>query len=248
MMRLLDPTIAWLTFRTVLGRRRALLLFAIPGVVLLLALAIRWALGTDASVSPAEVSAGVLGGLVLGTVVPLLGLIVGTGVIAPEIDDGSIIYLLAKPISRHTIVVTKLVVAVLCLAVFAAVPTFLTGVVISGFDGGLPLAFAVGALAASVTYAALFLLLGVLTRHAVVIGLVYALLWESLVGNFVPGAKVLSVQQWGLSIAASLTTTDGLVDADVGLPVALVLIVVVTLGSTWLAGQRLRSLTLVEVE
>ena len=66
------------------------------------------------------------------------------------------------------------------------------------------------------TYAALFLLLGVLTRHAVVIGLVYALLWESLVGNFVPGAKVLSVQQWGLSIAAGLTTTDGLVDADVG--------------------------------
>jgi ABC-2 type transport system permease protein len=243
----MNPVIAWLTYRTILGRRRALLLLAIPGVVLLVAAAIRWALGIDASVSPTEVSAAVLGTLVLGTMVPLLGLIVGTGVVAPEIDDGSIIYLLAKPVSRHTIVVTKLIVAVACLAVFAAAPTFLTGVVISGLDAGLPLGFAAGALASCVAYAALFLLLGVVSRHAVVIGLVYALLWESLVGNFVPGARVLSIQQWGLSITQRLTT-GGVVDADVGLPVALVMIVVVTVGATWLAGQRLRSLTLVEVE
>jgi ABC-2 type transport system permease protein len=242
-----NRTIAWLTYRTVLGRRRALLLFIIPGVLLLLAVVIRWALNADATVSAVDVSAGVLGGLVLGTVVPLLGLIIGTGVIAPEIDDGSIIYLLAKPLSRHTIVVTKLVIAVLCLAVFAAVPTLLTGVVLSGTSDGLPVGFAIGAFAASLAYAAVFLLLGVLTRHAVVVGLIYALLWESLVGNFVPGARVLSIQQWGLSITEQLTT-GGVVEADVRLPVALAMIVVVTVGATWLAGRRLRSLTLVETE
>ena len=40
--------------------------------------------------------------------------------LAPEIDDGSISYLLAKPISRHTIVVSKLVVAGGCVLVFGA--------------------------------------------------------------------------------------------------------------------------------
>jgi ABC-2 type transport system permease protein len=244
---MVNPTIAWLTSRTLLGRRRALLLLVIPGVVVLLAAGIRWALTADSSISPAEVSAGVLGGLVLGTVVPLLGLIVGTGVIATEIDDGSIVYLLAKPVPRRTIVVTKLLVAIGCLAVFAALPTVITGVTISGMAARLPIGFAVGALAASIAYAAVFLLLGVVTRHAVVVGLLYALLWESLVGNFVPGARVLSIQQWGLSIAEALTT-NGAVEADVRPAVALALLVVVTAGATWLAGQRLRSLTLIETE
>jgi ABC-2 type transport system permease protein len=244
---MLNSTIAWLSYRTLLGRRRALLLLVIPGVVLLLAAGIRWALSTDSTISPVEVSAGVLGGLVLGTVVPLLGLIVGTGVIATEIDDGSIVYLLAKPIPRSTIVVTKVLVAIGCLAVFAALPTLLAGMAISGFAARLPVGFAVGAMAASVAYAAVFLLLGVVTRHAVVVGLLYALLWESLVGNFIPGARVLSIQQWGLSIAEGLTT-NGAIDADVRLPIALGLLVVVTVGATWLAGQRLRSLTLIETE
>ena len=244
---IVDPTIAWLTYRTVLGRRRALLLLVIPGVVVLLAIAIRLAINASTEVSAVEVSAGVLSGLVLGTVVPLLGLIVGTGVIASEIDDGSIVYLLAKPVSRDSIVVTKLLIAIGCLVLFAVVPTVLTGLILSGGEAGLPLAFGAGALAASVAYAALFLLLGVLTRHAVVVGLIYCLLWESLVGNFVPGARVLSVQQWGLAIADRLTAA-GVVESDVSLTAALVLLVVVTVGSTWLAGQRLRSLTLVESE
>ncbi len=38
-----------------------------------------------------------------------------------------------------------------------------------------------------------------LSRNAVVIGLLYALIWESLVGTFVPGAQTLSVQQWALA-------------------------------------------------
>jgi ABC-2 type transport system permease protein len=244
---MLNSTIAWLTYRTVLGRRRALLLFILPGVMLLVAIGIRWALSFDTSVSEVEVSAGLLSALALGTVVPLLGLIVGTGVIAPEIDDGSIVYLLAKPVPRSTIVVTKLVVAIGVLAVFAVIPTFLTGLILSGFEDGLPVGFAVGAFCASVAYAAVFLLLGVVTRHAVVVGLLYALLWESLVGNLVPGARVLSIQQWALSVTDRFVA-EGAIDADVGLPVAVVLLVVITIGATWLANQRLRSLTLVESE
>ena len=43
---------------------------------------------------------------------PLVALLATSGLLAPEIDDGSIAYLLAKPISRHTIVASKLVVAI----------------------------------------------------------------------------------------------------------------------------------------
>jgi ABC-2 type transport system permease protein len=112
-----------------------------------------------------------------------------------------------------------------------------------GTEEGLAVAYAVGALVGSVAYCAVFLLLGVITRNAVVIGLLYALLWESLIGLYVPGARTLSIQQWAVSVTGALAA-DGVVDADVGLTAAVVLLVVVTAAGTWLAGQRLRSLSL----
>ncbi len=113
--------------------------------------------------------------------------------------------------------------------------------------GGLAVAFGVGALVAGTAYCALFLLLSVLTRNAVVIGLLYALVWESLVGNFVPGAQVLSIQQWSLAVTRALVGDDADrfgVTSAVGITPAVILLLVVVVGATALAGSRLRSLRL----
>lgn len=232
------PTVARLTCRALLGRRRALLLCALPGLLLVVAIAVRAMVGADDTVT-----ADLLSGFALATMVPLIGVIAGTGAIGPEIDDGSIVYLLAKPLKRQTIILTKLFVAVGVTLAFAAVPTLLAGFVLNGNSRQLAVAFAVSAVAASLAYSALFLLLGTVSRHAVVIGLVYALVWEALVGNVVPGARTLSVQQWALSLAEKISG-GGLVASDVSLPVSVVLLAVVTAGSTWWAGRKLRTLTL----
>lgn len=238
----LNVTVAQLTAHSLLGGRRLWLLVALPGVLLLLAVATRLLAGSNE-----DITVGLLGGFALATVVPLLGLIVGTGAIGPEIDEGSIIYLLSKPLSRYSIATTKVVVAVGLVAVFAALPTLGAGLILSGATDRLAVAYAVGAVAAGTAYAALFVLLAVVTRHAVVVGLLYALIWESLIGSFVPGAQALSVQQWALAITEKILggRAERLnVDSAVGLGVAIPLLVVVVVGSTWYAGRRLRSLRL----
>ncbi|NED54877.1 ABC transporter permease subunit, partial [Micromonospora aurantiaca] len=68
----------------------------------------------------------------LATLLPLLALIAGTGVIGPEIDDGQIMYVLTKPIPREVIVLTKLVVAIILTTAFATVPTLLAGLILTG--------------------------------------------------------------------------------------------------------------------
>ncbi len=238
----MNATIARLTASTLLGKRRVLLLFVLPAVLVLLALVLRLVTGPSL-----QVGTTLLQTLALGTIVPLLGLIAGTGVIGPEIDDGSIIYVLAKPLPRPTIVVTKLAVAVGCLVAFAAIPTLIAGVIMSGFDDGVAVGFAVGAVVAGLAYCALFLMLAVITRHAVVFGLIYALIWESLVGGFVPGAQVLSIQQWSLAVTDQLITRDD-IQAAVGLGTGGILLLVTIVAATWFAGERLRSLTLTETE
>ncbi|AJF66224.1 ABC transporter permease [Streptomyces vietnamensis] len=233
-----DPTVARLTYRALLGRRRAAILFLLPGLLLVIATAVRVLNGADD-----QVAADLLGGFGLATMVPLIGVIAGTGAIGPEIDDGSIVYLLSKPVKRTTIITTKLYVAIAVTMVFSAVPTLIAGFILNGNGQQVAVAYTVAALVASIAYSALFLLLGTVSRHAVVIGLVYALVWEALFGSLISGARTLSVQQWALALAEKVTG-DGLVHSDVALPTATVLLVAVTLGATWFAGHKLRTLKL----
>jgi ABC-2 type transport system permease protein len=242
----MNPTVARLTARSLLGRRRAYLLMALPGVLILLCVLVRLLAGEDN-----DITVGILGGFALSTLVPLLGLIAGTGSIGPEIDDGPIVYLLSKPLSRHSIAGTKAAVAATVVSVFAAVPVLVAGLVLAGTSERLAAGYFLGALVAGLAYATLFLLLAVVTRHAVVIGLIYALIWESLVGSYVPGAQTLSIQQWSLALTAKVvgSRADALnVTSAVSLGAALPLLVLLAAGSTWYAGRRLRSLRLTSDE
>ena len=239
----MNAIVAQLTARSLLGRRRLLVLLLLPAVLLLLCGAVRLLAGSDITVT-----VGLLGGFALGTIVPLLGLIAGAGSIGPEIDDGSIVYLMSKPVSRHSIVRSKLMVAFAVVTVVAAVPTLVAGLVLSGATENLALGYGIGALFAGLAYCALFVLLAIVTRNAVVIGLIYVLIWESLVGNFVPGAQVLSVQQWGLAITEKVvgSTAGPLfgVDSAVSFGSGVALLAIVVVGCTWYAGSRLRRLRL----
>ena len=236
----MNATVAQLTARSLLGRRRAAILMALPAVLLVICVLIHWLAGSDD-----RISATLMQGFALGTMIPLFALIAGTGAIGPEIDDGSIVYLLSKPLTRPQIVRTKLAVAAGTVLVLAAVPTLLAGFVLAGTADRLAIGYAVGVAVAGVTYCALFLLLAVLTRNAVVFGLVYALLWESLVGGYVPGAQVLSIQQWALAVTEWIIgprSADLGATSAVSLPTSLVLLGVVLVGCTWLAGRRLSTI------
>ncbi|GAB3970997.1 ABC transporter permease subunit [Streptomyces sparsus] len=234
-----DPTVARLTYRALLGRRRALILCALPALLLLIAVAVRGFGAADD-----DVAVRLLSGFALATMVPLIGVIAGTGAIGPEIDDGSIVYLLAKPLKRSTIIFTKLIVAVGVTMAFSALPVLVAGFVLVGNSQQIAIGFAIAAVVASIAYSALFLLLGTISRHAVVFGLVYALIWEALFGSLVPGARTLSVQQWALSVADRVVGSGVSITTEVGLPLAAVLLVAVTVAGTWYAGHRLRGLTL----
>lgn len=232
----MNAVVAGLTARTLLGRRRALLFLLLPLLLLALTGLVGWQGSQQAAVE-------LMTGFAAGTVIPLLGVIIGTGVIGPEIDDGAIVYLLAKPIRRESIVVSKLVVAVGALTAFGAAPVLLAGLLLPGVDARLAFGFAFGALAAGVAYCAVFLMLAVMTRHAVSIGLLYALVWESLVGSFVPGAQALSVQQWGSALSKAVGQGSGWSPA-VSPEAGAIALVVVAVGGATLAGWRLRTLRL----
>ncbi|MGW5559369.1 ABC transporter permease subunit [Micromonospora sp. NPDC003944] len=226
-------TITWITARGLFGRRRFLLLLPLPLVLLGLAVLCR-SLGVD----PGEWGPPVLVGLGLAVVLPVVALIIGTGVLGAEIDDGTVVHILTKPLPRWQIVLPKLGVSAGVTAATVAVPLYVAGVLADSVRLGLGLAVA-GALGA-LAYSALFLALSLVTRRPVLLGLVYVLIWEGLLGNFVSGTKVLSIQQYVIALADRIAPT-GLLETSVSVPVASVMTALVSVGFTVLAIDRLRS-------
>jgi ABC-2 type transport system permease protein len=248
----INGTVASLTSRSLLGRRRTFVLLLLPVALLGLCTLARILGGLDGDIArelDAELSPDLLSAFGIAILMPLLCLIAGTGSIGPEIDEGSIVYLLAKPLNRHSIVVTKLLVALAVVVAFGVVPIAVAGVVLTGEIGEVTVAFTAGALAAGAAYSSLFLLLAVISRNAVVVGLIYALVWETLVGGLVPGAQALSVQQWAMAVVQQVLGDSAerlVVDAAVGFGTGLVLLVLVTVTATFYAGRRLQTLRLTE--
>jgi ABC-2 type transport system permease protein len=226
-------TVAWITARGLFGRRRVLLLLPLP--LLLVGLAV---LCRAYDVRPADWGTPVLVGLGLAVMLPVLTLIVGTGVLGSEVDDGTIVHILTKPLPRSEIILAKLGVAVGVSAVTSAVPLFVAGALAGSVRLGVGLAVAgvVGAFA----YSALFVLLSLLTKRPVLAGLVYILVWEGLLGRFVSGTRVLSIEQYVITIADKIAPT-AILESRVSSTVSIVMTVIFVLGCTLAAVDRLRS-------
>jgi ABC-2 type transport system permease protein len=229
-------TVAYITARGLFGRRRALLLLPLPLLLVGLALISR-----SYDVDPLEWGPAVIIGLGLAVMLPVISLIVGTGVLGSEVDDGTIVHILTKPLPRRDIILAKLMVAVGVSAVTCAVPLFVTGVLADSarFGLGLAAAAAIGALA----YTALFLLLSLLTRRPVLLGLVYILVWEGLLGNLVSGTRSLSIEQYVIAFTDRIAPTD-LLTGQVSLPVSIVMSCVFAIGGTLYAINRLGSFSM----
>jgi ABC-2 type transport system permease protein len=230
--RLINPVVIRVTFGATMGRKRALL-FALPAVILI-GVSGLLKIAAHSPVWPPEF----LGTFGFTVVLPLTALIIGTSVLGAEIDDGSIVHLLATPVSRSSVIVSKFAVAVGLTAAFGAVPEYLAGAIAKGPASSLTLGLFAGALAAAVIYNALFVLLSVLTSRAIAVGLLYLLVWEGLLGNLVPGVRLLSAGQYSLSVANSIAH-DSALNSHLGLGTAAPLAVIATVLALVLASRRL---------
>lgn len=231
-----NPTIIRLSVQALFGRRRGLVLGLVPALLILLSITIRLLAGSDIDYG------STIAPLAFTLALPLVALLAAASVLGPEIDDGSIVYLLAKPVSRHSIAMNKFVVAWVATMAFGALPLLVTALILNGGDVTVALGWFVGGAFAGTAYAALFLALAALTRHAVVAGLLFVLLWEGLLGNLLNGIRWVAIGSWGREIGTAIS--DLVPDPDMGLTYVLIAAFVLTAGSLWFAGDRLRSFTL----
>ncbi|HLW64487.1 MAG TPA: ABC transporter permease [Gemmataceae bacterium] len=131
---------------------------------------------------------------------PLVALVYASGIINDEQEDQTLTYLLIRPLPKWAIYVVKMLATLTTTILLTAFFTVLTYVAIyigSGAAGGdvaLRCLKAVGIHCLAVaTYCCLFGLLSLLTRWALIVGIVYAALFEGLLANMPFGVRLVTV-------------------------------------------------------
>jgi len=239
--------IVGVTLRGLLGRRRTLLMLLLVALPVLIGLLVRLA-GRGVDVDR------ILDAMLVRTVLPLVALVLGTAALGSELEDGTAVYLIIKPVPRWRIVWAKMVVAA-GLTVALVVPSALLSGVLAGGTASAAIAttvgFAVAVALGGSAYACVFVGLSAYTSRALVIGLGYTMIWEGVLAGLLEGTRFLSIRQATLGIARGLSGPERAAFAtageqgslDLGLSLAIVAVATVlafVLGSIRLARFEIR--------
>jgi|GEM_PF-1049243 len=145
--------------------------------------------------------------LVCALATPIIALLLGTSAFSAETDDGTLLYLVTTTTPRWWIACVRVLFASVGTALLSAIAVWGAGVIATGphDPAGITRAFVMATAFGGATYAALFTVLALLTKRALVGGLVYVLFWEGILSSTFPALHYLSVRQWMRAVAGALT-------------------------------------------
>ncbi|MEP6871980.1 MAG: ABC transporter permease subunit [Anaerolineaceae bacterium] len=249
----MNVAIIQLTARQMLGQKRSLLLFATALIPVLIAVVYRFSDATNntiylhetgvlISAQPRWVSRVLLSQLIVGTLLPLAALIFGTAAIGSEIEDGTAVYLLSKPIPRWRIVASKMLVAWATTSALVLSATVISVLIAleHPLDYGILIGFLLAGTAGALVYTALFVLLSIVTSRALIVGLLYVFIWEAVLTRLFNGLRYASVREYALGVADRVITAPAAVfSADLEGNVAVILVFATSALLSFYAARRL---------
>jgi ABC-2 type transport system permease protein len=232
-------TLLQLSLRSVVRGKRVVFVAMLPLLVALVAVLLAVTAG-DADRTEAY---GVLTGeLLLPLVLALVALVLGVNAFGDERDERTLGLLLATTLSRTRIVLTKYAAAA-AVTWLACLPATL-GCLVLATRTDLPFGEAAGSLLlasvlAALAYSALFVLLSLVLRRAVLVGLAYLVLWEGLLAGTAVAFRNLSVGAYAARVAGAPFADVPFDVADSSVAVSVLVLLLVAVGGVAAAAWRL---------
>jgi ABC-type transport system involved in multi-copper enzyme maturation permease subunit len=234
------------TLRRLITRKRVigLVMFAsVPAVIVLFA-----ATGDRGPDRLASLYHDTTFGILISIALPVIAIVNGAAALGDERRSHTMPFLALKPLPRWSIALSTTIASIgttLAIAIVAVGAGWLVAGATTD-DWGIGLGPAVAALVTAIGYGALFVPIGLLTRRATVIGLIYLFLWEASFTNAVGALAPTSLSHIALSayvdIAPNINPSESLGTLEPGLGKALYKVAVVALVSlvatTWALRKR----------
>lgn len=200
-------TVVWLTRRQLFAKRRVYIAAAVVIIPALIALLVRFN-AAEGDLDAVGSLATIYREIVLGVLLPLTALVFGTSAFGGEVDDGTLIYLMVKPVPRWQLTFSKYLVAFLATVSVVVLSIMVAWAAMgNGASIRVPLGFAAGSIVGALIYCAIFVTLGITSRRALAIGLLYIVAFENVLSRSIVGVKSLSVREFALSVCRQVVGT-----------------------------------------
>lgn len=145
-------------------------------------------------------------------IVPILALVLGSGVVAGELEDRTLTYLFTRPIPRASVLLGRWLAALLVLSVLLSTTSFLTlwfldlGIPMGPgipVPEGVPLSLFLVVLLGAAVYSAVFAAAGTFLKHPMIVGLGYVFAIEGFLANLPGDSQGLTLQYYLRSFAVA---------------------------------------------
>lgn len=148
--------------------------------------------------------------------VPIVTLIIASTALGAERRDGTLSFLVLRPIPRSVIATSKVIAALVVAGALNALGALALSVAFAVESGtwDLVIPLVSGGLVATVVYTAFFVPLGFFTDRAVLVGLLFVLVFENGVVSVLAGLSDLSGWRLGFSTLVGLAP-DSLVEPEI---------------------------------
>jgi len=203
----LNRTVMWLTRRQLFAKQRLFVAIGLMLVPSLIASIYRFT--TD---DPTADAIGFLSmmsrAIGRGATLPITAPVFGTSASGGAVEDGTLIYLMVKPVPRWKLTLSKYTVAVVATLAVVVLAILLAWALTPGNTPiRVPLSYATGSAVGAVLYSAIFVTLGMTSRRALALGLLYIIAFENVLSRNVVGAKSLSVREFSLAVCKKAVGT-----------------------------------------
>jgi ABC-2 type transport system permease protein len=168
-------------------------------------------------------------------------------VLGQELEDGTAVYLLSKPISRWRVVLEKAAAAWITTSVVLVISIGAMALILLAWDAEYRLILAASAALSfgAIAYVSLFVCLSIMFSRALIIGVIYVFVWEALITALINNARYFSIREFTEGVGDALVDdTTATFNASLNGTESVILLFVVATATIVYSGYRLGSFQL----
>ena len=192
------------TYRMLLRQQITTGRLVLAGGFSVLAVSVAVAIGRSESFTRVDDSVDFISIFGIGLMVPIISLVLGSSTFGELIDDETLVYLWHRPVARWKLALAGMLSATTVAVPLTAFPLAIAALIASG-DTSVAVAAGLASALAALAYSALFVLVGLLLRRALIWGLVYLFIWELFIANVGGGSAQLSIRTYPTSVLSQMT-------------------------------------------
>ena len=209
-------------------------------IIGLLPILLGWVIGRQSD-DPLEAGVGFVSYMGLSILIPIVALIFASASLGDTREDGTLVYLWLRPISRLSVSTGAWAASVTIALPLSVIPMTISAILLDAGNSVIT-ATIITSILAVLAYSSLFVILGLIVKNPVLWGIAYIFIWEAIVASFAKPAAALAVSGYSRSIITGQTNVEFDYLFDPSQSVSILMLIIITIAGIAFSSARLNRL------